>query len=166
MESTGPVETGQEGVYQYLREAAAKGKPFFLVISLVNPHDVLFYPNQWAASGYSDSLLQGPATLPATYAESLNTKPAVQGQWANLNLVTGVAPQTPQQGRNYLNLYANLIKQTDAYLLSTLNLMDELGLTENTVVSKCFLGLAPTPPHHAHAALFLSRWRGRSGRFT
>ena len=146
MESTGPVETGQEGVYQYLREAAAKGKPFFLVISLVNPHDVLFYPNQWAASGYSDSLLQGPATLPATYAESLNTKPAVQGQWANLNLVTGVA--------------------TDAYLLSTLNLMDELGLTENTVVSKCFLGLAPTPPHHAHAALFLSRWRGRSGRFT
>lgn len=134
MESTGPVETGQEGVYQYLREAAAKGKPFFLVISLVNPHDVLFYPLQWNASGYSSSLLQGPASLPTTWNENLITKPAVQRQWAAQNLAGGVSPQDQVQAVNYLNLYANLIQQTDAYLAATLNLMDELGLTDNTVV--------------------------------
>ena len=33
-----------------------------------------------------------------------------------------------------MNFYANLIKQSDAYLNSTLNLLDQLGMTQNTVV--------------------------------
>lgn len=49
----------------------------------------------------------------------------------------GQAPQKNlSQAYEYLNFYANLIKQTDAYLNSTLNLLDELGLTESTVVVK------------------------------
>jgi hypothetical protein len=97
MESTGPVEQGEEGVYDYLRKAAAKDKPFFLIISLVNPHDVLFYPQKWAASGYSDSLLQGPARLPDTYVENLSTKPSVQAQWVAINLATNFAPRVRRE---------------------------------------------------------------------
>ena len=93
MESEGSVDAGEEGVFQYLRRRAADPRPFFLVVSLVNPHDVLFYPLQWAASGYSNTLLQGPATLPATWNENLSTKPSVQAQWAAFNVATGVAPQ-------------------------------------------------------------------------
>ena len=33
---------------QYLRSVAAQQQPFFLVVSLVNPHDVLVYPNSYA----------------------------------------------------------------------------------------------------------------------
>jgi len=44
MNSTGSVEEGDEGVIAYLQSDAAKQGPFFLVVSLVNPHDVLAYP--------------------------------------------------------------------------------------------------------------------------
>jgi choline-sulfatase len=54
MNSTGSVEEGDEGVIAYLQSDAAKQGPFFLVVSLVNPHDVLAYPKENEANGYSD----------------------------------------------------------------------------------------------------------------
>lgn len=110
----GPVSQGKEGVLQYLRTRARSvdPRPFFLVIGLVNPHDVLFYPSQFNESGYSPALLEGPVDLPSTFAESLATKPAVQRQWVQLNLGTGAAPAGPVDARKYLNFYANLVKQT------------------------------------------------------
>ena len=137
MESEGPASEGKEGTYQYIREKLAHAaKPVFLVISLVNPHDVLFFPKQFAASGYSPTLLEGPIELPLTWAENLSTKPISQAQWAASNLLAGLAPQNISQAYQYLNFYANLVKQTDAYLNSTLNLLEELGLTQKTVVIK------------------------------
>ena len=44
MNSEGTPEAGTEGAVQYLRDTAAKSQPFFMVVSLVNPHDVLLYP--------------------------------------------------------------------------------------------------------------------------
>ncbi len=44
MNSVGNAADGTEGVLQYLGSTAAQQQPFFMVISLVNPHDVLFYP--------------------------------------------------------------------------------------------------------------------------
>ncbi len=44
MDAVGNPVDGAEGILQYLSTAAAKQQPFFMVISLVNPHDVLFYP--------------------------------------------------------------------------------------------------------------------------
>src|SRR3954452_24662794 len=52
MASDGRVEDGQEGVLRYLREVATRQQPFFLVVSLVNPHDVLAYPRTWQDGGY------------------------------------------------------------------------------------------------------------------
>src|SRR5213076_2493941 len=40
MNDNGPVKPGQEGVIAYLTSAAVQQQPFFLVVSLVNPHDV------------------------------------------------------------------------------------------------------------------------------
>jgi hypothetical protein len=86
MEGTGPAIEGKEGVYQYLNSRAASSKkPFFLVISLINPHDVLFYPANFAASTYPESMLLGDSMLPKTYNESLVTKPRAQIEWATLN---------------------------------------------------------------------------------
>ena len=52
MNQTGDVQSGTEGVLQYLTSVApGQKKPFFLVISLVNPHDVLLYPRKFLKSG-------------------------------------------------------------------------------------------------------------------
>ena len=44
MDEQGNVHAGNEGVRDYLTSVAPKQQPFFLVVSLVNPHDVLLYP--------------------------------------------------------------------------------------------------------------------------
>lgn len=40
------------------------------------------------------------------------------------------------QARQYVNFYFNLVQQTDTWLNQTLNLLEELNLTDDTVVIK------------------------------
>ena len=47
MNSQGTPEAGTEGALQYLTSTAAQSQPFFMVVSLVNPHDVLLYPKTY-----------------------------------------------------------------------------------------------------------------------
>ena len=47
MNNDGNVAEGGEGAVAWLRKYGANAtKPFFLVVSLINPHDVLFYPQR------------------------------------------------------------------------------------------------------------------------
>lgn len=133
MNSVGDVEDGTEGALQYLNSTAAQQQPFFMVISLVNPHDVLFYPSTYEDAGYDDSWLKGPITLPATVNEDLSTKPSVQEQFRNLFNLSGPL-KTPRMKRDYLNFYANLIKASDAYLVDVLDALTDTGLLDDTVV--------------------------------
>jgi choline-sulfatase len=135
MDSVGSVEDGSEGVLQYLGSAAAGQQPFFLVVSLVNPHDVLFYPSTYQDAGYDDSWLKGEIGVPATFREDLSTKPTVQKQFLRLFNLSGRIT-TRAQARAYLNFYGNLIKSSDAYLVRILDKLKELGLYENTLVIK------------------------------
>ena len=57
MNSEGTPEAGTEGAVQYLRDTAAKSQPFFMVVSLVNPHDVLLYPKTYESGGYDPAWL-------------------------------------------------------------------------------------------------------------
>jgi choline-sulfatase len=135
MESVGPAAEGAEGALQYLREVARQEQPFFLTISLVNPHDVLAYPNIWQDGGYdSDAWLQGEVGLPATVSEDLSTKPSAQRQFLRwLNLGLGNLPDDAAK-RNYVNFYANLIKATDVYLVQLLDTLQELDLLDDTLI--------------------------------
>ena len=129
----GPVGEGREGALAYLRSQAAKQRPFFLTVSLVNPHDVLAYPAAMAAFGYDDSWLASTGIgLPATVDEDLSTKPAVQAQFARLS--APLRPQTPEQQRAYVNFYGNLIKAADASLVDVLDTLEAEGLLDNTLV--------------------------------
>ena len=129
----GPVETGKEGALAYLRNAARGQQPFFLVVSLVNPHDVLFYPKTYLSAGYDDTWLEGDIGLPLTVDEDLSTKPTVQEQFRNLFALSGVL-DTPEKKRSYLNFYGNLMKASDGHLVEILDTLDALGLTDGTVV--------------------------------
>lgn len=134
MKDDGDMEAGREGVLAYLRSVAAQQQPFFMVVSLVNPHDVLFYPDQYIQAGYTDTWLEGDVGLPATVNEDLDTKPSVQQQFLELMAVGMGSLNTPREKRDYLNFYANLMRASDQYLLTVLDTLEGAGLTDNTVV--------------------------------
>jgi choline-sulfatase len=133
MNSQGTPEAGTEGAVQYLSSTAAQSQPFFMVVSLVNPHDVLFYPKTYASGGYDQSWLQGEIEVPKTANEDLSTKPSVQAQFLKLFNASGPIP-TAQMKRNYLNFYGNLMKASDAYLMKILQTLAKAGLLDNTLV--------------------------------
>ena len=135
MRGRGDAEDGEEGVLQYLRSVAPGRQPFFLVVSLVNPHDVLAYPRIWQDGGYdSDAWLDGEIGLPATVDEDLATKPSAQrlfNRWLNL----GLGPlRNEEEQRNYVNFYGNLMKAADAALVELLDTLEETGLLEDTLI--------------------------------
>ncbi len=133
MNSQGTPEDGNEGAVQYLSSTAAQSQPFFMVVSLVNPHDVLFYPKTYASGGYDQAWLQGEIEVPRTANEDLSTKPTVQAQFLKLFNASGPIP-TKQMKRNYLNFYGNLMKASDAYLVKILKTLAKAGLLDNTLV--------------------------------
>jgi arylsulfatase A-like enzyme len=135
MTGNGPVTEGREGALAYLRDVAARQQPFFLVVSLVNPHDVLAYPRTWQDGGYEPTgWLDGELGLPATVHEDLASKPSAQGQFARwLNLGLGALPDDAARQR-YVNFYGNLIKATDAWLVDLLDTLEELNLRDDTLI--------------------------------
>jgi arylsulfatase A-like enzyme len=132
IESTGEAE--HEGVLQYLGSTAAQQQPFFLVISLVNPHDVLFYPSKtFEEAGYDGSWLDGDIGIPKTNEEDLSTKPSVQEQFLRIFNLTG-KPESKAEKRRYLNFYGNLMRSSDNYLVNVLDKLEETGLLDDTLI--------------------------------
>lgn len=133
MHDDGDWRAGREGAIDFLKSVAASQQPFCLIVSLVNPHDVLFYPTALEAAGYDDSWLAGEIDLPPTLHEDLSDKPTAQRQF--LAMVQAVAPlPTPESQRNYLNFYGNLMQVVDGYLVELLDTLDAQGLTDDTLV--------------------------------
>ncbi len=93
------------------------GKPFCLVVSLVNPHDVLGYPGNYLDGGYTEADLLGDIELPPTVDENLllNHKPTAHAQLALRLNGLGPLPLDAQK-RAYLNFYGNLMKLVDGHL--------------------------------------------------
>jgi arylsulfatase A-like enzyme len=130
----GTVQDGTEGALQYLSSTAAQQQPFFMVISVVNPHDVLFYPSKsFKEAGYDQSWLEGSMHAPETAEEDLSTKPSVQEQFLKIFNLTG-KPKNKEQMRNYLNFYGNLMRSSDNYLVNVLDKLEETGLFDNTLI--------------------------------
>lgn len=106
------------------RKAADPGtKPFILVLSLVNPHDVLAYPKTYADGGYTNpDWLAGGFTPPPGYDERLidNFKPDCQWQLlVSSALALGSVAAYPTKV-NYVNFYANLVKLNDDKICAVL----------------------------------------------
>ena len=136
MNDDGDFEAGKEGVLAYLNFVARGQQPFFLIISLVNPHDVLFYPKSYNTTpipAYDDTWLAGDIEIPETINEDLSSKPSVQTEFLLISKLLGLL-ETPEKQRNYLNFYGNLMKSSDAYLVQVLDTLDALGLTNDTLI--------------------------------
>ncbi|HMP83430.1 MAG TPA: sulfatase-like hydrolase/transferase, partial [Verrucomicrobiota bacterium] len=116
-------------------------KLFCLILSLVNPHVVLIYPNKYptpADNGYGDgytvldpSPWLDPFTptidLPPTISEDLSTKPSVQQQIL-IAMAQGLGPLlTEDKQLNYINFYGRLMVAVDQQLGQLLQVLDPAG---------------------------------------
>jgi choline-sulfatase len=134
MDSVGEVAAGDEGVLQYLGSTAAQQQPFFMVISLVNPHDVLFYPSKtFTEAGYDETWLAGDIQVPRTNGEDLSTKPTVQEEFLKIFNLTR-KPKSEEEKRAYLNYYGNLMRSSDSYLVNVLDKLEETALLDKTLI--------------------------------
>jgi choline-sulfatase len=118
-------------------------RPFALIVSLVNPHDVLAYPRTidddavYAADSakYEQGLewTDIPSRAEALHA---NNKPTAQAQ-ALLFLAAGLGVLQPPPApdyRNYVNFYAYLQKVVDGHMGTVLDALEAQGLWESTLV--------------------------------
>ena len=122
------------------------GRPFCLVVSLVNPHDVLGYPTNYVAGGYTNDFggvsdwtaaTTPPIPLPPTVEENLvtNYKPHCQASFLLTSAGLGLL-NTDTKKQNYLNFYGNLMKYVDSQFQQIVDLLESSpagqAIRENT----------------------------------
>lgn len=112
-------------------------KPFCLIVSLVNPHDVLAYPALYQSAGYEDSEFQHlPIDRPPTWNEDLSTKPHAQAQFrtvANVGNYQISADEVDKQ-LGYCRFYAYLCKHVDHQIMEVLGALRKSRYFDDTVV--------------------------------
>ncbi|MCO5315103.1 MAG: sulfatase-like hydrolase/transferase [Solirubrobacterales bacterium] len=89
--------------------------PWALIVSLVNPHDVLGYPESFREGGYSTSEWSDldRVGLPATVNEPLGTKPRAHARMKNgqASFIGGL--KSPAEQAEYCRFYAHLHRLAD-----------------------------------------------------
>jgi choline-sulfatase len=112
-------------------------KPFCLIVSLVNPHDVLAYPALYQAAGYEDKSFQDlPIDRPPTWNEDLSTKPRAQAEFrvvANLGNYQISADDVDKQ-LGYCRFYAYLCKHVDHQIMEVLTALKKSKHFDDTVI--------------------------------
>src|SRR4051812_47505384 len=125
---------------QFARQAveflADPPEPFTLVVSLVNPHDVLAYPSSYEGGGYRrEEWADLNVPLPPTIDEDLRHKPMTHRlQGVGQGLFIG-ALEDERAARDYVNFYAHLHRVVDRHIQ---RIIDALGdRRDRTIVVRC-----------------------------
>lgn len=138
---------------QYASEAAEflntvqtdADRPFALIASFANPHDILAYPQTWdqempdGGTNYRDAApgcFEMGIELPPTFREvlALNHKPRAQTQ-INLASQMGLGPLIgDERALNYANFYAYVQKVVDAHIGSVIDAVEANGLRDDTII--------------------------------
>jgi choline-sulfatase len=116
-------------------------EPFCLIVSLVNPHDVLGYPDSFQAGGYrrADFAHLG-VMLPPTIGETLVEKPSVHSLM-KLGQISYIGPlDSAEMQRDYVNFYAYLHGLVDQKIGRLLGALGDAGdphsLRARTIVAR------------------------------
>ena len=120
-------------------------KPFFLIVALVNPHDVQEYPGRGVRGlAVSPTFAQGgyrladfeelPIELPASVDEDLATKPSVHSSFRQVVAVGTGHVRTRERQLRYARFYAYLNRLVDSQIVKLLDALDRNGLTDDTIV--------------------------------
>lgn len=108
--------------------------PFCLFVSLVNPHDIVYFPNGWDEGGYDiiDFSNLG-INLPPNLGDDLSTKPSIQKQYYDYLQSEGPL-NTDNERLNYVNFYAYLHTVVNSHIETLLDAMDAADLTRDTII--------------------------------
>ncbi len=142
----GPLGEGWDEVYTRQAESwlgqPALPEPFCLVVSLVNPHDVLGYASSYREGGYEASQFREMGVeLPPTVDEDLATKPSVHSLM-QMGITAYLGPLRGRRAQlDYVNFYAYLHGLVDAKIGRVLAALgdpaDPGSLRSRTVVVRC-----------------------------
>ena len=117
-------------------------EPFCLVVSLVNPHDVLGYPASYERGGYSvEEFRELGVGLPPTVDEDLAGKPGVHALM-QMGMTAYMGPlRNRREQLDYVNFYAYLHRVVDAKIGRVLAALgdpaDPGSLRSRTVLVRC-----------------------------
>lgn len=122
-----------------------KGKPWYLAVNFVNPHDIMFYapdddeerdPEATRIGVPQPAPLVPPydrrwnAPLPVSfYKDDLSTKPKAQRQRSGSSRT-----KTEAAWQTYRDYYFNCIRDVDQHIGQVLGALDRLGLAAGTMV--------------------------------
>ncbi len=134
-------------------ELRQKGQPWFMVTSLVNPHDIMYFNADAPGKNLQDdgTLLMKVARaprhplyershdypLPKTLFQSLTEKgrPRAHHEIVKVNnLFLGTIPEDKERWKRFQDYYFNCIANVDLQINRLLEELDNLGLTDNTIV--------------------------------
>lgn len=134
------------------RELAAQGKPWFLAVNLVNPHDVMFYDTDapgtpvrhergitHVARDPVDPLYakQWSFKLPPSHSQPLDMpgRPGAHGDFLRSHdALVGVIPNEEARWRRRHNYYLNCLRDVDRNIGALLAELDASGLARRTIV--------------------------------
>lgn len=134
------------------REMAAEGKPWFLTVNLVNPHDVMYYDTDAPGTAVQskrgithvardpvDPLYakQWDFELPPNHAQPLDAPgrpPAHRDFLRSHDALIGVIPNEDARWRRRHNYYLNCLRDVDRNIAAILDDLDAAGLTDRTIV--------------------------------
>jgi arylsulfatase len=134
------------------RELAEQGKPWFLAVNLVNPHDVMYYDTDapgtpvQSARGLThvardpvDPLYakQWEFDLPRSYAQPLaapGRPPAHRDFLSSHDAMVGNIPNEEARWKRRHNYYLNCLRDVDRNIATVLGELDSSGLADRTIV--------------------------------
>ena len=134
------------------RELAAEGKPWFLAVNLVNPHDVMFYDTDAPGTPLqSNNALthverdpvdplyakQWSFRLPANHAQPLDAPgrpPAHRDFLRSHDALVGNIPNEEARWRRRHNYYLNCLRDADRNIATVLAELDASGLARRTII--------------------------------
>jgi arylsulfatase len=134
------------------RELGAGGKPWFLAVNLVNPHDVMFYDTD--APGTQVQALEGLThvarepldplyaqqwrfDLPATYTQPLDARgrPAAHVDFLRSHdALVGNIPNEEVRWRRRHNYYLNCLQDVDRNIQAVLDELEASGQADRTII--------------------------------
>src|SRR5262252_1023899 len=133
-------------------ELEAQGKPWFLAVNLVNPHDIMFIntdrPGQPVqARNILSHIRPEPANplyakqwafdLPSTYSQKLDApgRPAAHADYLKSHdALVGHIPNEDWRWRRRHNYYLNCLRDVDRNIVPLLDELEALGLASSTII--------------------------------
>jgi arylsulfatase A-like enzyme len=133
-------------------ELAAQGKPWFLAVNLVNPHDIMFINTDRPGEPVQAKNILGhirpePATplyakqwafdLPPTYTQRLDApgRPAAHADYIRSHdALVGNIPNEDWRWRRRHNYYLNCVRDADRNITPLLDELEALGLASRTII--------------------------------